>query len=41
MHDVLGTIAGDDTVVLIASDVDAGDRVARRLTALADGRPHD
>ena len=41
MHDVLGTIAGDDTVVLIAVDVDAGDRVARRLTALADGRPHD
>ncbi len=41
MHDVLGTIAGDDTVLLIALDTAAGDRVARRFTALADGRPHD
>ena len=33
--DVLGTIAGDDTVLLIARDAAGGDDLARRLLALA------
>ncbi len=37
MHDVLGTIAGDDTVLVIVDDDRNGDPVARRFTALADG----
>lgn len=36
MHDVLGTIAGDDTVLVIAVESSAGETVARRLVALAD-----
>lgn len=32
---VLGTIAGDDTVLVIARDVDGGDAVARRFLELA------
>ncbi|MGN6252950.1 MAG: arginine repressor [Marmoricola sp.] len=35
--DVLGTIAGDDTVVVIARDPDGGDELVRRLLALARG----
>ena len=45
--DVLGTIAGDDTVLVIARDTtgapataSAGNALARRFTALADGH-HD
>ncbi|MGO2312151.1 MAG: arginine repressor [Brachybacterium tyrofermentans] len=38
MPDVLGTIAGDDTVLLIARDPDGGDRLAARLLDLAEGR---
>jgi transcriptional regulator of arginine metabolism len=34
--DVLGTIAGDDTVLLIARDPDGGAAIAARLLALAD-----
>lgn len=37
LPDVLGTIAGDDTVVIISRDAHGGDDLARRLTALADG----
>ena len=36
---VLGTIAGDDTVLVIADGPHGGDPVARRFTALADGQP--
>src|SRR3954453_21263408 len=36
MHDVLGTIAGDDTVLVIVDHDRSGDPVARRFTALAD-----
>ncbi len=36
---VLGTIAGDDTVLLVCRDARGGSAVARRLLALADGRP--
>lgn len=34
--EVLGTIAGDDTVLLIGRDASGGDDLARRLTELAD-----
>ncbi|MDT9594685.1 arginine repressor [Nocardioides zeae] len=34
---VLGTIAGDDTVLVIGRDPARGDELARRFTALADG----
>ncbi|WP_376707725.1 hypothetical protein [Nocardioides alcanivorans] len=35
--DVLGTIAGDDTVLIIGRDPDGGDALAQRFTALANG----
>lgn len=38
MPDVLGTIAGDDTVLLVSQDPSGGDRLAERLLDLADGR---
>ena len=38
MPDVLGTIAGDDTVLLVARDPEGGDRLAARLLDLAEGR---
>lgn len=41
LHDVLGTIAGDDTVLVIGRDPRGGDVLARRFTAMADGHPHD
>jgi transcriptional regulator of arginine metabolism len=33
---VLGTIAGDDTVLVIARDPKGGDAIARRFLALAE-----
>jgi transcriptional regulator of arginine metabolism len=36
--EVLGTIAGDDTVLIVSRDPQGGDAVARRLLALAAGR---
>jgi transcriptional regulator of arginine metabolism len=38
LPDVLGTIAGDDTVLVIARRPDGGDALARRFLALAAGR---
>src|SRR5699024_1637992 len=38
MPDVIGTIAGDDTVLLVARDPDGGERLAARLLEIADGR---
>ncbi len=38
LPDVLGTVAGDDTVLLVSREADGGDRLAARLLALADGR---
>ena len=38
LPDVIGTIAGDDTVLLVARDPDGGDRLAARLLHLAEGR---
>lgn len=35
--DILGTIAGDDTVLVIAADPDGGERVAAWFLALAEG----
>ncbi|MGY5766394.1 arginine repressor [Brachybacterium sp. DNPG3] len=37
LPDVIGTIAGDDTVLLVARDADGGDALAARLLDLADG----
>ena len=37
LADVVGSIAGDDTVLVIVDDPHGGDAVARRFTALADG----
>ena len=34
-HDLLGTIAGDDTVMLICRDPEGGKAVAEKFTALA------
>ncbi len=38
---VLGTVAGDDTVLVIARAAKGGDAVAARLIALAEGRPDE
>ena len=37
--DVLGTIAGDDTVLVIGREPDGGDALARRFIALANAHP--
>jgi len=37
---VMGTIAGDDTVLVIASDPDGGQAVAQRFLDLAGGREY-
>ncbi len=39
LPEVLGSIAGDDTVLVITVADAAGDPLARRFTALADGHP--
>lgn len=39
-HDILGTIAGDDTVLVIGRDPDGGDDLARRFLAMADHHLH-
>jgi len=36
LHDVLGTIAGDDTVLVIGRDPRGGDELARRFLELAE-----
>lgn len=41
LGEVLGTIAGDDTVMVIARDPAGGDALAGLLTSLADGHTHD
>jgi transcriptional regulator of arginine metabolism len=38
---VLGTIAGDDTVLVISRDPKGGNALAQRLLALANGATHD
>jgi len=40
MPGVMGTIAGDDTVLVISADPDGGAAVAQRFLDLADGREH-
>jgi transcriptional regulator of arginine metabolism len=35
LHDVVGTIAGDDTVLVVAREPLTGSDLAQRLTALA------
>ncbi len=41
MHAVLGTVAGDDTVLVVARDPGGGDELAAMLLRLAErrGRP--
>ncbi len=39
-HDILGTIAGDDTVLVIGRDPLGGDDLARRFLTLADSHTH-
>ncbi|MGN6612139.1 MAG: arginine repressor [Angustibacter sp.] len=39
--DVLGTVAGDDTVLVISRDADGGEAVAERLLALANDTDPD
>ena len=39
LGDVLGTIAGDDTVLVIGRDPAGGDALARRFLALANDDP--
>ena len=39
LPDILGTIAGDDTLLVISRDPLGGDALARRLLALAAGTP--
>ncbi|GAA1247378.1 arginine repressor [Prauserella halophila] len=41
LGDVLGTIAGDDTVMVIAREPGGGPALARLLTDLADSHPTD
>lgn len=41
LHDVVGTIAGDDTVMVIAREPTSGDALARLLNGLANGHPQD
>ncbi|GLY69516.1 arginine repressor [Amycolatopsis taiwanensis] len=41
LGEVLGTIAGDDTVVVIAREPTGGDALARLLSELADRHIHD
>jgi transcriptional regulator of arginine metabolism len=41
MHEVLGTIAGDDTVMVIVADSAGSGALARRFVSLADGLLHD
>lgn len=40
MPGVLGTIAGDDTVLVISAEPDGGPALAQRFLDLADGREH-
>jgi transcriptional regulator of arginine metabolism len=40
LHDIVGTIAGDDTVLLVAREPLTGADVAHRLRALRPGTPH-
>ena len=39
--EVLGTIAGDDTVLVIARDPQGGEDLARRVVALSEHDPKD
>jgi transcriptional regulator of arginine metabolism len=41
LANVLGTIAGDDTVLVISREPDGGEPLARRLLALANGDLHE
>jgi transcriptional regulator of arginine metabolism len=38
LHDVVGTIAGDDTILVVAREPLTGTELARRIAALGDSR---
>lgn len=38
LHDVVGTIAGDDTIMVVAREPLTGSELARRIAALGDSR---
>ncbi|GAA5175722.1 arginine repressor [Pseudonocardia eucalypti] len=38
LHDVVGTIAGDDTILVVAREPLTGSELARRIAALGDSR---
>jgi transcriptional regulator of arginine metabolism len=40
LRDILGTIAGDDTVLVIGRDPDGGDELARRFVEMANDPRH-
>ncbi|KAA2256379.1 arginine repressor [Solihabitans fulvus] len=40
LHDIVGTIAGDDTILVVARDPLTGAELAERLTALAAGHQY-
>jgi transcriptional regulator of arginine metabolism len=40
LADIAGTVAGDDTVLVIAAEGTKGSVLARRLTAMAAPEPH-
>ena len=39
LHEILGTIAGDDTVLVIGRDPFGGDALARRFMSMAGTHP--
>lgn len=41
LDEVVGTIAGDDTVLVIAREPVSGAKLAEKFTTLAGGQPHD
>ena len=41
LHEVVGTIAGDDTIMVIAREPVTGLRLAEKFTAMAEGRAVD
>ena len=41
LDEVIGSVAGDDTVLLVTRKANGGQAVARRLVALADGAARD
>ncbi|HEX6339453.1 arginine repressor [Umezawaea sp.] len=41
LHDIVGTIAGDDTIIVVARDPLTGAELAERITSLSEGQQGD